>query len=283
LNEQIINLPKQLYLQGEIIPVKIQYSSSDLPIQKCDIRLIGKEKVEFTFQSFTGKKGFQPIWGLLLPSKHFYQETIFLDEPVELVVSGKSHDVAEIEIPLNAIPSYYGENGKVTYFVQVRYESMTRVEKKAEVQILIDTNYQTKKQRDKADIGVGSIVIEHLSPLLINQENSISINTKKIMTPIRLILTGQETVTASGVTINNPVKEVPLGQFFSKEDITDLQMEFIIPSGFQQSFEGLHTRLEYSIEVQSVHLQSRFGIKREKIRTISRIPVRVEVGKQSNQ
>ena len=135
MNKQIINLPKQLYRQGDLIQIKIQYSPSDFPIQKCDVRLIGKEKVEFTFQSFTGKKGFQPIWGLLLPSKHFYQETILLDEPVELEISGKSHDVAEIEIPLNAIPSYYGENGKVTYFVQVRYESMTRVEKKSEVHL----------------------------------------------------------------------------------------------------------------------------------------------------
>ncbi len=276
MNEQIISLPKQLFRQGEIIPVKLQYPPSDLPIQNSRIKLTGREKVEFTFQSFMGKKGFQPIWGLFLPSKHFHQETTFLDEIIATPISEKGDELVEIEIPINAIPSYYGENGKVTYLVQVQYENRDGEEKQDEVQILIDSEYQLKNLKDIVNIRSGSLTIQHTSPLIINKENCISITTQNINTPIRLILTGNETVTASSITINNPVKEVPLGQFFSEENITNMQMEFIIPSEYQQSFKGLQVRLEYAIEIQTVISQSHFGFKHEKVQTQSRIPVCVK-------
>ena len=94
--------------------------------------------------------------------------------------------------------------------------------------------------------------------------------------PIRIVLTGEESVSASGVTVNNTIKELPLGQFFSREDEINLVMKFIIPSEYQHSFKGLFSRLEYHLEIQYVHIRSHFGFKREKIQSISRIPLRVE-------
>ena len=93
--------------------------------------------------------------------------------------------------------------------------------------------------------------MEYSSPLIINQDNSITITTNnlKMEYPIRIVLTGEESVSASGVTVNNTIKELPLGQFFSREDEINLVMKFIIPSEYQHSFKGLFSRLEYHLEI----------------------------------
>jgi len=273
-----INLTKRVFRQGEIIQLKLNHSRKDLPITSCKVFLIGTEKTEFTLQSLFGKRGFHPTLGLLFPSKHFVEQCDFLESTFEINPTGTDVDQVEIEIPTNAIPSYYGDNSKVSYILKVEILTNTGLWIREEEEILIDSEYQGLSIEEKIEIGDGLLSLTLPSPLIINSESIITIITKNLTMsePIRLVLVGEEIATALGVTVRNSIKDLPLGQFFSKEDINDFSMRFHIPSEYQHSYEGLQSRIEYHIEILYVSSQRRLGITRERLRKISRIQVQVE-------
>jgi len=273
-----LNLTKRVFRQGEIILLKFNHSYDDLPITSGKVFLIGTEKTEFTLQSLFGKKGFHPTLGMIFPSKHFVEQSIFLESDFEINPTGTDVDLVEIEIPTNAIPSYYGDNSKVSYILRVEFQTNTGIWIREEEEILIDSEYKSEPIKEKIEIENGFLNLIIQNPLIINSESVIIITTEnlKMLEPIRLFLVGEEIATASGVTVRNCMKNLPLGQFHSQEDITDFSMRFHIPSNYQHSYEGLQSRMEYHIELYYVSSQKRLGITREKLRKISRIHVLLE-------
>ncbi len=214
-----INLTKQVFRQGEIIQMKLNHSYEDLPITSGKVFLIGTEKTEFSLQSLSGKKGFHPILSMVFPSKHFVEECDFLESTFEINPTGTDLDLVEIEIPTNAIPSYYGDNSKVSYILKVELQTNSGLWIREEEEILIDSEYQVIPFKEKIEIRDGFLNLTFQNPLIINSESSISITTKNLemSKPIRLVLVGEEIATASGVTIRNSIKDLPLGQIYSRE------------------------------------------------------------------
>ncbi|PWI47925.1 hypothetical protein CEE45_09120 [Candidatus Heimdallarchaeota archaeon B3_Heim] len=273
-----INLSKQVFLQGELIKVKIRYQNEDIPMKEGKLSFVGTEKVEFNMQSFLGKKGFQPIWGVFLPSRHFTEKIVFLDESYDINHSGGDTDDIEVEIPTNAIPSYYGDNSKVSYFLKVECMNTNNKFIQEEIEILVDRDYQPVQKEATINIEDGTLSLSYSDPLIINAVNVVNITSHnlKMTSPIRFYLTGEETVTASGVTVNNTLKKLPLGQTFAEEDIENFAMEFKIPTKYQHGYEGLQSRVEYNIELHYVDIQTRLGVKREKMKKIDQIAVQVD-------
>ena len=290
MNNVSINLSKQVFTQGEIIKIEIRYHNGNLPVREGKVSLTGTEKVEFNMQSFLGKKGFSPIWGVLFPTRHFAEKSVFLDDTYDINHTGGDSDDVEVEVPTNAIPSYYGDNSRVSYMLKVECLNKNDQVIQEEIEILVDRDFKSEHKTEAIDTLGGSLTFTYSDPLIINTRNAVNISSLNLpmKTPIRFYLMGEETVTASGVTVNNTLKDLPLGQIFNEEDIKNYAMEFKIPSNYQHGYDGIQSRLEYHIELRSVDFHTRLGIKREKMKKIYRFLVQVDekktpsLGKDSN-
>ncbi len=283
----MISLPKRIFQQGERLPVTIQLSEITFPISKATLSLIGEEKVGFTMQSIIGKKGFQPILGLFFPTRHLKEATNFLVQsyPIELINNTLSTDTIYFELPINAIPSYYGDNGKITY--QITLELLLHNGKhiaKTE-EIIIDSDYKITEKIEEIKINSGKLIIHYKNPLLIGTQNQIEISTENLITinPLRFNLKGTEVVKASRVVMENQLDDLPLGQIQFDVDLDKIPLQFMIPSSYQHSYEGLNSRLEYYLEIHYVYTKKRMKLTRHFSKMLSKFPVFLENPKKSNQ
>ncbi|MHA2245854.1 MAG: hypothetical protein ACXADY_12895 [Candidatus Hodarchaeales archaeon] len=283
---RIIIIPKNVFNQGETIQVRIDLSNNNFSVTEGTLSLIGMEKVEFSVQSLFGKKGFHPGWSYFLPSRHLRESQEFLTQSHELsaILEGAKEEQIEIDVPENAIPSYYGDNGKVVYTIELDLEIEGHYRKKVIQQILIDSDYIQSHKTEINKINSGKIIINYPNPFVINTRNTFEVSTEGLhsIDTLRFILIGREIVTASSVTINNQVCELPLGQIQFDSDLVKIPITFSIPSKFQHNYEGLFSRMEYSIEISQVSETKRFGISRKSFTKLSELLVNVEYQKRQN-
>jgi hypothetical protein len=279
----MIEIPKKVFNQGETIPVKINLLDTNLHVIKGTLSLTGNEKVEFTIQSLLGKKGFHPGWSFFLPSRHVKESQDFLTQTHALsyIPEGTREEIITVEVPENAIPSYYGDNGKVVYLIELDLELENGNRKKEVEQILIDPNYERSPKSEIIKVNGGHITVDYINPLLIDSDNTIKISTDNIQDiyTLRFALIGREIVSASGITIENKICELPLGQIHFDTNLKNIPIEFRIPSKFQHDYEGLISRVEYSIEINNVTVRKRFGISRKHLNKIDEIKINVEYPK----
>ena len=283
---KIIIIPKNVFSQGETIQVRVDLSNNNFNVTKGTLSLIGREKAEFSVQSLFGKKGFHPGWSYFLPSRHLRESQEFLAQSHELsaILEGAKEELIEIEVPENAIPSYYGDNGKVVYTIELDLEIEGRNQKKVVKQILVDSDYIQSNKTEINEVNSGKIIINYPNPFVINTRNTFEVSTEGLhsIDTLRFILIGREIVTASRVTINNQVCELPIGQIQFDSDLMKIPIEFSIPSKFQHNYEGFMSRMEYSFEISQVSETKRFGISRKSFTKITEFLVNVEYQKRQN-
>ncbi|MHA1332272.1 MAG: hypothetical protein ACTSR2_14485, partial [Candidatus Hodarchaeales archaeon] len=147
-----IELPQKVYRQSDIIPVKIDLSGDEKSIVEARLFLVGKEKTEFTMQSMVGRKGFHPGWSFILPSKHMKEETEFLNESIELDTTKSSIFEEKVEIPENALLSYYGENARIKYTIELECTFANGRKRRIAEEILIDSDYKQIRRSESLKI-----------------------------------------------------------------------------------------------------------------------------------
>jgi hypothetical protein len=277
----LLKIPKKVFFQGEIVSVKINTSDNKVPLVKSTLKLIGVEKVEFSVMSLVGKTGFKPTFSFLLPSRHIRESTELFCQThtIESIKNGYCEETISFEIPENAIPSYYGKNGKVVYEIELELELEDGSHEIENQQILVDSKYQFSLETEEINVNKGKIIIEYQKPFLIGVENQFKILTENLtkISPIRFIIKGIETVKASsGMVVENEMCNIPLGQIQYDEDLRDVIFKFKIPSDQQHSFEGLNSRLEYYFEIHHVRPKTRLGVDYSKLIHLSRFPIRLE-------
>ncbi|MFX0084592.1 MAG: hypothetical protein ACFFAU_02880 [Candidatus Hodarchaeota archaeon] len=279
----MIEIPKKVFTQGETIHVKINLLNTNLDIIKGTLSLTGNEKAEFTIQSLLGKKGFHPVWSFFLPSRHIKESQDFLTQTHSLshIPEGAREETIILEVPENAIPSYYGDNGKVIYLIELDLELENGDRKKEVEQILIDPNYERSSRSETIEVNGGHVIIEYINPLLIDSDNTVEVSTDNLLDidTLRFVLIGREIVSASGITIENKICDLPLGQIHFDTNLKKIPVEFRIPSKLQHDYEGLISRLEYSIEINNVLVRKRIGISRKYLKKINEIKVNLEYPK----
>jgi hypothetical protein len=279
----LLRLTKKIFNQGETIHVKIDISNTDVSIVKGTLSLIGREKVEFTIQSFTGKLGYNPGLSFFLPSKHMRESLDFLTQThsLSLIPKGAREETIELEVPKNAIASYFGDNGKITYFLQLDLELKNGSQKREVEQILVDSSYKQILRTKKIEVNDGKIIIKYKNPLLINSKNTMKISIENLLSidTLRFTLIGREIVNTSGIIIDKKVCDLPLGQIHFDGNLNDIPIEFQIPKQFQHDYEGLLSRAEYSIEISQIIIRKRFGIASEHLIKLKEIQVNVEYPK----
>ncbi|MHA1972072.1 MAG: hypothetical protein ACTSW1_03695 [Candidatus Hodarchaeales archaeon] len=273
-----IELPRKVFRQSEIITVKIDLGGDEKSIKEVKLCFVGKEKTEFTMQSLVGRKGFHPGWSFILPSRHMREETEFLNEAIDLDTIKTSIFEAKIEVPENALLSYYGENARIKYTIELECKYDNGRKKKVIEEVLIDSSYKIAQKKESIKLGIGELIIYFDEPLLIGKKNKLFLSTKNLnnLSPIRIILKGTEILTASGITTENDVYEIPLAQISYDCDLNNVKIEFEIPSRYQHNYEGIQSRLEYFIEIHQI-LKKRGIIKfKEKLRLLKKLKVNLE-------
>jgi len=275
----LLTVPKKVFSQGELFNVAINISEIKVPLVKAVIKFVGIEKVEFTIMSVLGKK-FNPIFHFIFPSKHIFESTELFCQTYSLdsLTSGFSEETVKFEIPGNAVPSYYGSNGKVTYEVMLELDFQDDSRKIKTQQILVDATYQRSLMVEEIIIQNGKIDVQYESPFIIGTENSIKISTQNLtmFSPLRFVIKGTETVKASKIVMDNEMCTLPIGQVNFDEDLQNIPLKFQIPSEFQHSSEGLISRFEYFFEVYSLKTKKRLGIVREELELLSQLPIHLE-------
>lgn len=275
----MLTIPKKVFNQGELFNVTINISETEVPVANAIIKFVGIEKVEFTIMSVSGKK-FNPIFNFIFPSKHLTESTELFCQTHSLnsLTNGNFEETVEFEIPENAVPSYYGSNGKVTYEVMLELEFQDDTRKIKTQQILVDSTYQQSLMTEEIIIKDGKIAVQYESPLIIGKENLIKISIRNLTTisPLRFVIRGLETVKASKIVMENEMCTLPIGQVDFDEDIRDIPLKFQIPSNFQHSSEGLMSRFEYFFEVYFLKTKKRLGIAREELELLSQLLVQLE-------
>ncbi len=272
-----IELPKKVFRQGEMIDVSINFSATKAPLQEGTIALIGKEKTEFTIQSIFGKTGFHPAWSFILPSRHQKEEIEFLRQTHEISTQD-AHWNESLEVPRNAIPSYYGDNGKVSYFLEILLNFEDGSSEKKTEQIIIDRDYEIEEKIEILSIQSGTLTICYSTPLQVGRKNRLNISTQNLtsINPLRIILKKIETYTANRITINDDNHSLPICQLTFDTDLSDTEINFEIPSRYQPSYEGLLSRCEYYVEIY--YLLGKKGItsRRERLKLLTKFQTTIE-------
>ncbi len=275
----MINLSKQVFRQGDFIQARISPPANIEKIVEASISLIGVENVEFTIQSLLGKKGFHPTWNFLLPSKHLKEETEFLTQiqPIE-DISALSCTELVLEVPENAIPSYYGTNCRVEYRILLNLVLENGKSLQDSKKILIDSYYEKIDHTKKLELENGFIELKMTTPLIIGTENIINLSVKDLITysPLRLVLARKEVVKASNIIIEGDQTELPLGQVDFNQDIHDVPIKFQIPSDYQHNYKGLFSRAEYSIKLYHIHKKRKFLTTAESLKLIKEVTINLE-------
>ena len=275
----MIKLSKQVFCQGEFIHVRISPPTDIEKIVEASVSLIGVESVEFTIQSLLGKKGFHPTWNFLLPSKHLKEETEFLTQiqPIEDIETLSSINVV-LEVPENAIPSYYGTNCRVEYriLLDIVFENGKKLQNTKK--ILIDSSYRPTDHVEKLEFDNGFIELKMTTPLIIGTENVIFLTIRDLIkySPLRLVLARKEVVKASNIIIEGDQTELPLGQVDFNQDICKVPIKFQIPSDYQHNYKGLFSRAEYSIKLYHIQKKKKFLTTAETLKLMNEITINLE-------
>lgn len=272
-----IALTKRVYRQGERLEFKLLHDSGDTDMT---VSLTGGESVDFNMQYLTGKRGFSPIMSIFLPSRHFQENQVFLYQDFKIyelsdVLDNKNN---YLEVPENAIPSFFGKNSRVIYEVEIKTNNSIQEKIIFRDHILVDAYNENETVKDEIFLeSGGKLNIRAESPIKIDELNEIFVSSENISQKMNLKIdfTEKETVKAKSIVQENIIQQIPIGILEFDEDFPETALKFKLSKEIQQSSEATFARIEHYVTISEQELVS-LKLKRKKLKSwvIYELPIK---------